>query len=74
MANLFRQIQGLLSGPPALVGEVVAVSGSSIRIELPGGALATATGAASVGQTVKFIPGGAVLGVLDALPYYEIEV
>lgn len=74
MANIYKALLGLLPGNPLLVGTVVAASGDELRIELLDGALATARGAYSVGDTVSFRPGGAVEGTAPALPVVEIEV
>jgi hypothetical protein len=74
MANIYKALLSLLPGNPLLVGTVVAASGDELRIELPDGALATARGAYSVGETVAFRPGGAVEGTAPALPFVEIEV
>jgi len=74
MANIYKALLGLLPGNPLLVGTVVAASGDELRIELPDEALATARGVYSVGDTVRFRPGGAVAGTAPALPFVEIEV
>ena len=54
MANVYKALVALLPGNPLLVGEVVNASGQELRIQLPDGALATARGAYSVGDTVSF--------------------
>ena len=74
MANVYKALVALLPGNPLLVGEVINASGQELRIQLPDGALATARGAYSVGDTVSFRPGGAVEGVAPALPFVEIDV
>ena len=66
----FRQ---LLAGPPQQVGQVVAVDGNIITLELPGGGQIKARGAGTIGQHV-FERGGQILGEAPALPIDIIEV
>lgn len=75
MANLLKALRDAIPQTPLLVGEVVAVVGVDLlRISMPGGGLATARGAASVGDHVFFRPGGAVEGEAPAGAYVDIEV
>lgn len=74
MANLYRQLLGLIPESPLLVGTVAAVTGADVRITLADGALATARGQATVGQVVYFRPGGAIEGAAPSLTAVDIEV
>lgn len=73
MPNPLQSLKQLLAGPPQQVGQVVAVAGNIITLELPGGAQIKARGAATVGQHV-FEQDGQILGEAPALPIDIIEV
>ena len=74
MANLLRDFQALLPASPLLVGDVVSIANGLVaNVELPGGALISARGAARVGQRV-FVRAGAIEGQAPALPFVEIVV
>lgn len=73
MPNPLQSLKQLLAGPPQQVGQVVAVDGNIITLELPGGGQIKARGAATVGQHV-FEQGGQILGEAPALPIDIIEV
>lgn len=74
MANVLKAFQALLPSSPLLVGEVVAIDGAELRIELPDGSLSSARGSSTVGSTIYFRPGGAVEGDAPALPFVEIDI
>lgn len=74
MASLLNVIRDVLPSAPLLIGEVVAVVGSELRIQQPDGSLSFAMGAASVGDTVYFRPGGLVEGDAPTGAFVEIEV
>jgi len=72
--NPWKALQGLLSGPPLQAGVVLAIDDGLVTVELPGGGLITATGPATVGQTV-FVRGGVIEGeAIDAGPIDIIEI
>ena len=73
MPNPLQSLKQLLAGPPQQVGQVVAVDGNIVTLELPGGGQIKARGAATVGQHV-FEQGGQILGEAPALPIDIIEV
>lgn len=73
MSNPFKALLGLLPGRPLQVGDVVAVDGGVATIEMPGGGLAQARGAATVGQRV-FFRDGAIEGLAPALTLELIDV
>ncbi len=74
MANILKAFQALLPASPLRVGEVVAIDGVELRIELPDGSLSSARGSSTVGTTVYFRPGGAIEGDAPTLPYVEIDI
>jgi len=74
MFNAWKELQGLVSGPPLQVGEVLAIEGGVATIELPGGGLVQARGAAEVGQTV-FVRGSVIEGEAPGdLPLEVIDI
>lgn len=74
MPNLYQQFRGLLPRAPLLVGTVAAVTGSEARITTPDGAIYTARGVATVGDTVYFRPGAGIEGEAPALTAVVIEL
>ena len=74
MASLLKIIRDAVSTAPLLIGEVVAVSGTEVRIQQPDGSLSMARGSATVGSTVYFRPGGMVEGDAPTGPFVDIEV
>lgn len=73
MANLYKTFLSLVPTDPLLVGDVQAVDGDVAVVELPGGGLINARGAAKVGDRV-FVRAGAIEGAAPALPYVEVIV
>lgn len=72
-SNPYRALLGLLPGRPLQVGEVLSVSAGIARIELPGGAVIQARGAATVGANV-FVRDGAIEGEAPSLPLEVIAI
>lgn len=73
MPNPLQSLKQLLAGPPQHVGQVVAVDGNIVTLELPGGGHIKARGAGTIGRHV-FEQGGLILGEAPALPIDIIEV
>lgn len=73
MANPYKLLLGLLPTKPLLVGEVTAFADGIATIELPGGALAQARGAATVGDRV-FFRDDVIEGPAPVLPVELISV
>ena len=73
MPNPLQSLKQLLAGPPQQVGQVVAVDGNILTLELPGGGHIKARGAGTIGQHV-FEQGGLILGDAPTLPIDIIEV
>ena len=73
MSNSFAQLLALLPQNPLQVGTVASVSGGVATITLPGGGVAQARGAATVGARVYF-RAGAIEGDAPSLPIELIEV
>lgn len=73
MLNPYAALLALLPERPLLVGTVNAFADGIATVELPGGGLVTARGAATVGQQV-FVRDGAIEGTAPALPVEVIEV
>ena len=73
MPNPLQSLKQLLAGSPQQVGQVVAVDGNIVTLELPGGGHIKARGAGTIGQHV-FEQGGQILGEAPALPIDIIEV
>lgn len=71
--NPYKALLGLLPSRPLLVGEVTAVEDGVATIEMPGGGVMQARGAATVGQQVYFRD-GAIEGVAPTMTTVEIEV
>jgi hypothetical protein len=71
--NPYKALRALVPDPPLLVGTVVGVADGTATIEMPGGGLEQARGAASPGDRV-FFRGGAIEGPAPELPIVLIEV
>ena len=72
MSNLFTRFKKLLSGPPLLVGDVVAADGTTATVEEPGGGRSVARGEATLGDRVYF-QGGVIQGPAPDLPIIFVE-
>lgn len=73
MSNAFSKLLALLPKSPQQVGDVVAYADGVATVQLPGGGVINAVGAATVGQRV-FVRGGAIEGEAPALPVVAAEV
>lgn len=73
MANIYKAFLDLIPDDPRQLGTVTVVAGESATIELPGGGIVRALGAATVGQQV-FVRGGVIESQAPALPIVVIEV
>lgn len=73
MINFQKQFLALLPQRRLVAGEVLAVSGGTALIELPGGIHIHARGEATAGQRV-FVRDGAIEGPAPALDYVSAEV
>lgn len=72
-SNPWKALQGLLAAPPLQAGVVLSIDDGSAIVELPGGGRITATGPATVGQTV-LVRGGVIEGEASELPILVIEI
>lgn len=52
MPNPLQSLRQLFAGPPQQLGQVVAIDGNIVTLELPGGGQIKARGAATVDQYV----------------------
>lgn len=73
MTNIYRQFLDLIPARPLQVGTVTAVSGDTCTVELPGGGLLQARGAATV-DTQVWVRDGAIEGEAPELPLVVIEI
>lgn len=73
MSNLFKAFTDLLPARPLQVGIVLSVSGGFATVELPGGGILQARGAATAGQRV-FVRDGLIEVAAPNLPIEVIEV
>lgn len=73
MINFYKQWLDLLPSDPLQVGTVTAVNGEFCAVELPGGGVIQARGAAAVSDRV-FVQGGVIESVAQALPVVNIEI
>lgn len=73
MSNPYKALVALLPARPLLVGTVTAIGGGMATIEMPGGGLMQARGAATVGDRV-FFRDGAIEGPAPALTIVLIDV
>lgn len=65
--NILKRLMRLVDGPALQVGEVLAVSGGTATLELPGGGRVQARGDAAVGDKV-FFRGDVIEGPAPNLP------
>lgn len=73
MSNIYRQFIDLLPKRPLQVATVVAVDGSAVTVQLPGGGLLQVRGDALLGDQV-FVRDGVIEGAAPALPIEVIGV
>lgn len=73
MRNPYKHLLSILPVTPLLVGDVIAVSGDTAHIQLPGGGVLLARGDAAPGQRV-FFRDGAIEGIAPSLSVEVIEV
>lgn len=59
--NLFALFRELTAGAPVQIGEVVSVSGSVCTVSVPGAGDVTASGSATVGDSV-LVQAGVIIG------------
>lgn len=71
--NLFVAFRALLPSTPLEVGTVTAVDGAVVTVELPGGGVLQARGAAAVDDRV-FVRNGVIEGPAPALSVETIDV
>ena len=71
--NIYRQFLDLMPQRPLQVGTVVATSGETSTVELPGGGRLQVRGAATVGAQV-FVRDGVIEAVAPALGIVQIEI
>lgn len=72
--NPWKALQGLISGGPLQVGDIIDVTGTLATIQEPGGGLAQARGEApAIGQRVYFRD-GVIEGEAPDLPIEIIEI
>lgn len=73
MSNLYHQFLALLPPRPLQVGAVTAVAGQLCTVQLPGGGVLQARGAAAVGDQV-FVRDGLIEGLAPALTVVAIDI
>jgi hypothetical protein len=73
MHNVYEQFRQLLPNPPLQAGTVTEVGVGVVTVQLPGGGVVKARGAAGLGQKV-FVRDGAVEAVAPSLPLELIEI
>lgn len=73
MSNAFADLIAVLPKERRHVGEVIAIENGVATIELPGGGILRARGAATVGNFV-FVRGGAIEAVTQAYAVVAIEI
>lgn len=73
MSNLYRKFISLIPSPPLMVGQVIAVGGGIVTVELPGGGVIKARGQATTGQNV-FVRDGVIEGPAPDLPVVTIDL
>lgn len=71
--NPWKELQGLISGPPLQAGVVLSIDDGTAVIQLPGGGQVQARGVAEVGQTVYF-RGDVIEGEAGDLPIEIIDI
>ena len=73
MHNVYEQFRQLLPNPPLQAGTVTEVGAGVVNVQLPGGGVVKARGAAGLGQKV-FVRDGTVEAVAPSLPLEIIEI
>lgn len=73
MSNIYRAFLDLLPARPLQVGTVLSLVDGVAAVELPGGGIVHARGAATAGQRV-FIRDGVIEGAAPNLPLEVIDV
>lgn len=71
--NPYKRLVALLPGSPLLTGEVTAVFGDGVSVQLIGGAVIRVRGEATVGEHV-YVRGGAIEGPAPALTGVDQEI
>ena len=71
--NPWSRLRALTARAPLLVGDVLSVSGGEASVQLTGGGIVTARGAAGIGDTV-YVRGGVIEGPAPALSAVAISV
>lgn len=71
--NPWKELQGLVAGPPLQAGVVLSIAEGTAIVALPGGGQVQARGAAEVGQTV-YIRGDVIEGEAGDLPIEIIDI
>jgi len=73
MRNVLTELKGLLASPALQVGEVISVTGTDVKVQLPGSGVVSARGSAALG-TMVYVRDGVIEGPAPDLPTYTIEV
>lgn len=73
MRNLYNTLLDLLPARPLQVGTVLSIFDGTATIELPGGGILQARGAATAGQRV-FVRDGVIEVLAPSLPIEIIEI
>ena len=73
MHNVYEQFRQLLPDAPLQAGTVTEVGAGVVIVQLPGGGVVKARGAAALGQKV-FVRDGTVEAVAPSLPLELIEI
>jgi hypothetical protein len=73
MHNVYEQFRQLLPDAPLQAGTVTDVAVGVVTVQLPGGGVVKARGAAGLGQKV-FVRDGTVEAVAPSLPLELIEI
>lgn len=73
MANPYKRLLNLLPQRPLQIGTVLAVEESGVSVQLPGGAIVTVRGEATVGDAV-FFRDGAIEGPAPTASITDIEI
>jgi len=73
MHNVYEQFRQLLPDAPLQAGTVTDVAVGVVTVQLPGGGVVKARGAAALGQKV-FVRDGTVEAVAPSLPLELIEI
>ena len=71
--NIYRALLSVLPQTPLEVGTVTLVAGPMVQVTLPGGAVISARGSATLGQRV-FVRDGVIEGQAPQLPVVTLEI